>query len=67
MRESTVLFGFILLIIGTIGLLVNEFIFEWGRLATVRFTILNVAGIVILAVAHWRRKKALLGSFLFSS
>ncbi len=59
MRESTVLFAFILLIIATIGLLVNEFIFDWGRFATVRFTILNVAGIVILAVAHWRREKAL--------
>ena len=59
MRKSTGLFvfAFILLIIGTIGHLINEFIFDWGSLATVRFTILNVAGITILAFAHWRTKK----------
>jgi len=59
MRESTILFAFILLIIGTIGLLVNEFIFDWGRLATLGFAILNVAGLAILAFAYWRRKKTL--------
>ena len=57
MRESTVLFAFILLIIGTIGLLVNEFIFDWGRLATVRFTIFGVAGLAILAFERWGMKK----------
>ena len=59
MRESITLFAFILLGIGTIGLLVNEFIFDWGRLATVSFAVLNVAGFAILAFAHWCRKKTL--------
>ena len=40
--------AFILLIIGTAGLLINEFIFDWGRVATVVFAIFNIAGLVIL-------------------
>ena len=50
-------FAFIVLIIGTIGHLINEFIFDWGRLATVRFTIFNVAGLAILAFERWGKKK----------
>ena len=42
--------AFILLIIGTAGLLVNEFIFDWGGVATVVFAIFNIAGLVILAL-----------------
>ena len=57
MRESTQLLAFALLLIGTIGLLLNEFIFDWGSPATVGFAILNVAGFTILAFAYWRRKK----------
>jgi len=40
--------AFILLIIGTAGLLINEFVFDWGRVATVVFAIFNIAGLVIL-------------------
>ena len=59
MRKSTGLFvfAFILLIIGAIGHLINEFIFDWGRLATVRFTIFNVAGLAILAFERWGKKR----------
>ncbi len=56
-RKSTILFAFILLIIGIIGHLINEFIFDWGKLATVRFTILSVAGLAILAFDRWGMKK----------
>ena len=58
MRKSTGLFvfAFILLIIGAIGHLINEFIFDWGKLATVRFTIFNVAGLGILAFERWGKK-----------
>jgi len=59
MRKSTIVFAFILLIVGTSGHLINEFIFDWGSLATVRFTIFNVAGIAILAFERLRRKKTL--------
>ncbi|MFC1995673.1 hypothetical protein ACFLVM_02210 [Chloroflexota bacterium] len=57
MRESTLLIAFILLIIGTIGLLINEFIFNWGRGATVTFAIINVVGLASLAFAYWATKK----------
>ncbi len=58
MRESTRLIAFILLIIGTIGLLINEIIFDWGRCATLTFAIINVVGFAFLAFAYWTRKKA---------
>ena len=57
MRESTRLTAFILLIIGTIGLLINELIFDWGRVATVIFAVFNLAGLAALAFAYWGMKK----------
>jgi len=56
-RESTRLIGFILLIIGTIGLLINELFFDWGRGATLTFAIINVLGFASLAFAYWATKK----------
>jgi hypothetical protein len=58
MRESTLLISFILLIIGTIGLLINELIFAWGRCATLTFAIINVVGLASLAFAYLTKKKA---------
>jgi len=49
MREAAKLIAFILLIIGTIGLLVNEFVTDWGRGVTITFACLNVLGLVLLA------------------
>jgi len=57
MRESTLLIAFILLIIGTIGLLINELIFDWGRCATLTFAIINVVGLAFLAFTYWAKKK----------
>ena len=57
MKESTLLIAFILLIIGTIGLLINELIFDWGRGATLTFAIINVVGLVSLAFTYWAKKK----------
>ena len=57
MRESTPLIAFILLIIGTIGLLINELIFDWGSAATLTFAALNVAGFATLAFTYWSKKK----------
>ncbi|MFC2032137.1 hypothetical protein ACFLUS_02025 [Chloroflexota bacterium] len=58
MRESTLLIAFILLIIGTIGLLINEIAFDWGRCATLTFAIINVVGLAILAFVYWAKKKS---------
>ncbi len=53
MREATRLIAFILLIIGTLGLIINEFIFDWGSSATITFAAINVVGLVVLAFAFW--------------
>jgi len=52
-REATRLIAFILLIIGTLGLIINEFIFDWGSAATITFAAINVVGFVVLAFAFW--------------
>jgi hypothetical protein len=48
--------AFVLLMIGTIGLLVNEFVAGWGKGATLKFAIFNCAGLGILAVTHSGKK-----------
>ena len=48
--------AFILLIIGTAGLLVNEFVFDWGRVATIIFAAMNVLGLIFLAYTNWGKK-----------
>ena len=53
MREIAKLTAFILLIIGTTGLLVNEFVTDWGRGITITFACLNVLGLVLLIFAAW--------------
>ena len=58
MREYTRLIGFVLLGVGTIGLLINELILDWGRCATLTFAIINVVGFASLAFTYWTRKKA---------
>ncbi|MBU1099295.1 MAG: hypothetical protein KKA84_02740 [Bacteroidetes bacterium] len=37
---------FVLLIVGTVGLLMNEFFLEWGMSGTFLFAVFNVAGLV---------------------
>ena len=57
MKEAAKLSGFILIIIGTLGLLINEFIFDWGSTATITFAAVNVVGLAILAFFFWGLKK----------
>lgn len=47
----------ILLSIGTLGLIINEFIFDWGSTATLTFAALNVAGFATWAFTYCRKKK----------
>jgi len=56
MKESTLLIAFILVGIGTIGLLINDLIFDWGRRATLTFAIINIAGLPFL-FAYLAKKK----------
>ena len=57
MREVLKLTSFILLIIGTLGLLITEFAFEWGSAATLIFAAFNVVALAILAYTYWGMKK----------
>ncbi|MFC2068922.1 hypothetical protein ACFLTP_07965 [Chloroflexota bacterium] len=50
------LIAFILLIIGTVGLLLNEFVFDWGRVATMILAVCNLIGLATLAFRYWRTK-----------
>jgi hypothetical protein len=56
MREAVKLIAFILLTIGTLGLLINEFAFDWGRVATMVFAIMNFTGLVTLATTYLRMR-----------
>ena len=58
MREYALLTAFVLLIIGTIGLLVNEFILDLGRCTTLTFATINFVGLAALAFAFLTKKKA---------
>lgn len=53
MRNITRVIGFSLIFLGTIGLLINEFAFNWGSVATLTFAAMNLAGFVILMYTHF--------------
>jgi len=57
MKQVVKLSVFILLVTGTLGLLINEFIFNWGSTATLTFAALNVVGLAILAYTYWGMEK----------
>ena len=50
------LIAFILLIIGTIGLLLNELVIDLGTVATLIFAVSNLTGLVILVFSYWRAR-----------
>ena len=39
-----------LLVIGTLGLLLNEFVFSWGRYGTLAFASFNFIGLILFFV-----------------
>ena len=57
MKNYIKLIAFVLLFLGTLGLLANEFVFDWGSPATLTFAVLNVVGFALLAFAHWGMKQ----------
>jgi len=50
--------GFILISAGTLGLLLNEFIFNASSSRTIIFAVVNVVGLVNLAFAHFGMRKS---------
>ncbi len=47
-----------LLIIGTAGLLLNEFVLGWGSTATITFALFNIIGIAILISSNWKNRRS---------
>jgi hypothetical protein len=45
--------GFVLLAVGLLGLLLNEFVLDWGRAATIAFAAVEVTGFAVLAFVRW--------------
>jgi hypothetical protein len=56
-KKAIELGPFLLLIIGTLGLLTNEFVFDWGKIATLIFAAANMIGLLTLGIAYWTRKE----------
>ena len=48
--------GYILIITGTAGLLLNEFAWEHSSTRTIIFAVVNVVGLVNLAFSHFGMK-----------
>ena len=57
MTEIIRLSAFILIFIGTLGLLINELVFDWGSAATLTFAAVNVVGLATLAFTFWGMKR----------
>ena len=51
MKKNFSMIAFACLILGTLGLLLNEFLFSWGRPATLIFAAANLIGLMILGFA----------------
>jgi hypothetical protein len=56
LRNLIMVSGFVLVIIGTAGLLLNEFVWESSSTRTVLFGIVNFVGLVDMAFAHFALK-----------
>jgi len=50
--------AFILIFIGTIGLLLNEFVWEHSTTRTIIFAVVDFVGLVNLAFAHFAMRKS---------
>jgi len=57
LKQYIKLSGFILIAIGTIGLLLNEFFWASSSCRTIIFAVVNFVGLANLAFAHFGMKK----------
>lgn len=56
MKTIMEIIPFVLIILGTLGLLLNEFVFDWGKAATLIFAAVNLLGLLVLGYTQWARK-----------
>ena len=53
MKELLKSIGFVFVTIGFLGLILGDFVFNWGTAITLAFASINALGLIILAIAHW--------------
>ena len=53
MRDFLRITAFILIVAGTVGLLLNEFVWEHSSTRTIIFAVVNFVGLTNLAFAHF--------------
>ena len=53
MRNFLKISGFVLIVVGTAGLLLSEFVWEHSSTRTIIFAVVNFVGLVDLAFAHF--------------
>jgi hypothetical protein len=53
LRNFIKISGFVLIIIGTVGLLLNEFVWDGGTTRTIIFGVVDFVGLVNLAFAYF--------------
>ncbi len=53
LKEFIKISGFVLIIVGTVGLLLNEFAWEHSSSRTIIFAIVDFVGLVNLAFSHF--------------
>jgi len=53
MREFIKISGFVLIAVGTVGLLLNEFVLDAGTSCTISLAVANFVGLASLAFAHF--------------
>ena len=58
MRNFIKITGFILIIIGTAGLLLSEFVWEHSSTRTIIFAVVNFVGLVNLAFTHFGMRES---------
>ncbi|MFC1910407.1 hypothetical protein ACFLXC_03835 [Chloroflexota bacterium] len=57
MVEGVKIVAFALIVAGTAGLLVNEFLTNLGRAVTIAFASLNIVGLVVLGYTSLARRR----------
>ena len=58
LRESIRGSGFILVSVGTLGLLLNEFVFDGSSTRTIVFAVVDFVGLVNLAFVHFGMRQS---------
>jgi hypothetical protein len=58
MRDLIKISGFVLIIVGTVGLLLNEFAWYGGTTRTIIFAVVDFVGLVNLVFAHFGMRQS---------